>query len=203
MAWSGKDETALWLRLDYATPFDSGWGGWLGPERLAAMGADTSHRAVRDRAMAARPAFAVLELDGPAWRDHVARRVAERERELASDSSRVGRDSLLALFRDGLERGSHLVLMDAGPDAAALAHRYPDAARHLILPAVVRTYRDYRFQGPGAPVDTVLNASMDIEHGRLLVSGRHAAAFRPPPPDGYRVTLATGRSYAPWVRSVE
>jgi hypothetical protein len=203
----GRDETALWMRLEYVAPTDSAWGGWLGTARLAALGADTTVDAVRRRQMDARPAFAVFELDGPAWREHVAERIAEHERSLAGDSAPTRRDSLLSLFRTGLERGSHLIMVDAGPDAAALAARYPDAARHLILPAVVRTFVEHRFGEPAVPappVDTVLGSRVELEQRRLLVSGERARAVRAPARQGgYRVTLATGRSHAPWVRKVE
>lgn len=201
----GRDETALWMRLEYATPGDSAWGGWLGTTRLAALGADTTTNAVRQRQMDARPAFAVLELDGPAWQAHVAEHIAEHERSLADDSSSTRRDSLVSLYRTGLERGSHLIMVDAGPDAAALAARYPDPARHLILPAVVRTFVSYRFGEPAAGVvDTVLGSRVDLEHRRLLVTGEMGRVVRAPGrASGYRVTLATGRSHAPWVRRVE
>jgi len=200
-----RDDTALWLRVQFVTPTDSAWGGWLGTARLAALGADTTVQTTRRRQMDSRPAFAVLEFDGPAWRQHATERVAEHARALAADSSLTRRDSLLSLFRAGLERESRLVLVDAGPDAAALAERYPDAARHLILPAVVRTFVEYRFHdGPRTPVDTVLGSSIQLEQHSLLVSGDAAQVVRAPHrPGGYRVTLATGRSYTPWVRRVE
>jgi hypothetical protein len=203
IASGGRDETALWMRLEYATPVDSAWGGWLGSTRLAALGADTTRDAVRRRQMDARPAFAVFERDGPAWRAHVEERIAEHARELAADSMPARRDSLVSLYRSGLERGSRLILVDAGPDAEALAGRYPDASRHLILPAVVRTYASFRFNGPGTATDTVLGSRVDLEHRRLLVSGAAAGVVRAPRSGGYRVTVATGRSQAPWVRAVE
>jgi hypothetical protein len=203
VAFAQREETALWLRLEYATPFDSTPGGWIGPARLASLGIDTSSTASARWRPAVRSAFAVLELDGPAWREHVERQLAQRARELALDSVPSRRDSLLAQQRDMLQRGSHLVLVDVGPDAAALAQRYPDAAHHLVLPARVRTYPDYRFIGVNAPPDTVLGASVDLVNARLLVSGRSAASLRPPPASGYRVTVATGRAWAPWVRRLE
>ncbi|HEX5819025.1 MAG TPA: DUF4824 family protein [Gemmatimonadales bacterium] len=200
----GRDETARWMRLEYVAPTDSAWGGWLGTARLAALGADTTVDAVRRRQMDARPAFAVLEFDGPAWQDYVVERIAGYERTLVGDSSAMRRDSLLTLFRSGLERDSRLIMVDAGPDAAALAARYPDPARHLILPAVVRTFVEHRFVGPSAPVDTVLGSRVELEHRRLLVSDEQVRVVREPSgAAGYRVTLATGRSHAPWVRKVE
>ena len=201
----GRDETALWVRVPFVVPTDSAWGGWLGTARLAALGADTTAEATRRRRMDTRHAFAVLELDGPAWREEVARRAAEHARTLAADSSLTRRDSLLSLFRASLERESRLVLVDAGPDAAALARQYPDAARYLILPAVVRTFVEYRFHdGSRAPVDTVLGSGVELEQHSLLASGDAARAVRAPGRSGgYRVTLATGRSYTPWVMKVE
>ena len=206
VAPAGREETALWLRLDFVETVDSSWGGWPGPARLAAMGLDTSRAAVRRVRDEERAAYAVLELDGPAWRAHVARQVAARTRELSGDSAQAGHvDSLVGLFRDGLERGSHLVMMDVGVDAGDLARRYPDAARHLILPAVLRTYKDFRFHDPraAAPVDTVLGARVTLESRRLLVSGSPAASLRARAAQGYRVTIATGRRNAPWVLRVE
>ena len=202
IAWTRHDQTALWLRLEYATPLDSGWGGWLGATRLAAMGIDTSRAALRARP-AIRPGYAVLELDGEAWHAYVQARVAQREREVAGDSVLAHRDSLARLFLGGLEAGSHLVLVDAGADAAALAARYPDAGRHLILPASVRTYNEYRFNGVGAPPDTILGARIDLEHARLLVSGRSASGFRAEAMHGYRAIIASGRAWGPWVRRLE
>jgi len=53
-------------------------------------------------------------------------------------------------------------------------------------------------------VDTVLGSSNQLEQHSLLVSGDAAQVVRAPHrPGGYRVTLATGRSYTPWVRRVE
>jgi hypothetical protein len=203
IARGGRDESALWMHLEYATPVDSSWGGWLGNARLAALGADTTREALRRRQMDARPSFAVLELGGPLWRDHVEARVVEQARALAADSVPARRDSLVLRYRRSLEGGSRLILVDAGPDAEALAAAYPDAARHLILPAVVRTFATYRFTGPGAATDTVLGSRVDLEARRLLVSGAAARAFHLPRSGGYRVTVATGRSHAPWVKSVE
>jgi hypothetical protein len=153
--------------------------------------------------MDARSAFAVFERDGPAWRAYVEERIVEHERALAADSTPARRDSLVSLYRSGLEHGSRLILVDAGPDAEALAGRYPDASRYLILPAVVRTYASFRFRGPGAAADTVLGSRVDLEHRRLLVSGAAAGVVRATRSAGYRVTVATGRSHAPWVQAVE
>jgi hypothetical protein len=133
----------------------------------------------------------------------VEARIAEHARELAADSMPARRDSLVSLYRSGLERGSRLILVDAGPDVEVLVGRYPDASRHLILPAAVRTYASFRFRGPGAATDTVLGSRVDLEHRRLLVSGAAAGVVRAPRSGGYRVTVATGRSQAPWVRAVE
>ena len=64
---------------------------------------------------------------------------------------------------------------------------------------------EYRFHdGPRTPVDTVLGSSIQLEQHSLLVSGDAAQVVRAPHrPGGYRVTVATGRSYTPWVRRVE
>jgi hypothetical protein len=195
------EDTALWMSLEWVEPGDSSRGGWVGMARLAALGLDTTllEGGARTRERTA-PAYAVLELDGPSRQAWIAERMAEQGRQV--DGTLATRDSILGRYRRSLENRTRLVLVDVGPDAAALAARYPDASRHLIVRATVQTFVNWRPRAPAAPSvqDTVLGSRVVLERPRMLLSGPRAAAFRAARrPTAYDVTVATGRGFVPWI----
>ena len=78
-----------------------------------------------------RTAFVALELDGDSW----TRWLAAREDRLRKRLPQAEAEALLALDRT---MRSRLVPIDAGRDEASLRRRFPDRARYLIVPGIVR-----------------------------------------------------------------
>ncbi|MGE3189585.1 MAG: DUF4824 family protein, partial [Vicinamibacterales bacterium] len=111
------------------------WMNWLTPERLTELGFDLSTPIgspdaprVYGRALP-RPAWVVLEYDGPAWEARALRPAA-----------------IAAGVRSA---GSRLVPVDAGLDVDALTARYRDG-RHLVVGAGVGL--DFVPVGRGGPL---------------------------------------------------
>jgi hypothetical protein len=87
-----------------------------------------------------RIAFVALELDGDSWTRWLAAREDRLRKRLPPDDA----EAVLALDRS---MRSRLVPVDAGRDVAALRRRFPDRARYLIVPGLVRAVSG----GPDAP----------------------------------------------------
>lgn len=201
------DNTAMVLRLEWTDlqpryP-DEETQGWFDAAKLASIGFDTSLPVTREnqsryQGMAPRAIYAVLEHDGDAWRRHEAARAGDRDPQAAS-------------------RGTRLVLIDVGTDAAALRARYPDRTRTVVVPATA----GLRFVRPKTgqpflkghvnavypmelnvpkPLRPVLEAlSPRTAFGVDRQSGELEAVGEP----RYRVTVKWGRSLEPWIEAVE
>ena len=138
-------EVLLDLRLNWETA-DGPTGGpaWFDRARLEALGV-TDLPAADDTTWmphcceSTRPAYAVLELAGPAWERWAA---TEQLRRDVADSVRraKGVDSTQPpwLASEGAAV-TRLMAVDIGPDPWALRQRYPDRSIYLILPATYRT----------------------------------------------------------------
>jgi hypothetical protein len=74
-----------------------------------------------------RKVFLALEYDGPAWRDWRD----HPDRPVPGLGARH-------LEPDTIEQSSHLMLIEVGPDAAALRRKYPDTRKVIILPGAAR-----------------------------------------------------------------
>lgn len=95
-----------------------------------------------------RRAWAVLELDGPAYRQSL--QLAERHLQQASDKlSQQPDDKELQEHEQGARkalenarlRETRLFLVDVGLDPEALRERYPERARHALVHGTVRVWR--------------------------------------------------------------
>ncbi len=115
IAWRNRAELPP---VDYA---------WLDRGKLEALG----FRLGTEPGVIQRTAFVALELDGDSW----TRWLAAREDRLRKRLPSTEAEALLALDRT---MRSRLVPVDAGRDAEALRRRFPDRARYLIVPALVR-----------------------------------------------------------------
>jgi hypothetical protein len=119
---------------------------WLQPEQLRELGFEvegdlnSGQRANQLSSQLSRRAWLVLEHDGPAYQAEldILRRKLERAASLVQarpDDDQLGVD--LQAARSALEYAeraeSRLLIVDAGPDAAALRARYPDRHRYAIV----------------------------------------------------------------------
>jgi hypothetical protein len=134
-----------------------------------------SAREVRVSRTLPREGFAVLELDGAAFRGLTFEREAERE------------------------GASRLVVVDADADADVLARRYPDGRTHLITAATLRFV-----PGRPPDADAVIGISPQRIHvprewaAELPRPDRETGrASRP-----FEVELRYGSNYEPWVTRI-
>ena len=189
------DNTTATLTLSWQPP-STRRDTWFNGEKLAQLGFDTRMTGsdLRDRRQLPREVFVVLELDGPAWLAFLQERRADvavprAERTIADELA---------------DKGSRLVVVDAGLDAAVLESRYPDARRYLIAagtaraqlvsmlnesPYVVGTIDRIMPQRIHVPREWAAQLpSYDFRNGRLDVR--------------FDVDVQYGRNYEPWVTAV-
>lgn len=198
LATGSGGSAGVFLRLDWqrcSTPCTTGSLPWLDRARLEALGFDCrtapDSAGARDRyqRMLPRPAFVVLEHDGPAWQRWLE---AARDRPAAAG--------------EGPRSPSRLVPIDAGPDPAELRRRHPDRARFLIVPGVVAA--GVELAGAGREARLVVLGRIE----RLAVRPVHVprekaaplAGLRPAPvgEPRYAVRLRYGPRHEPWVVEV-
>ena len=120
-----------------------------------------------------RRAYAVLELDGPAWsaRLEQEQRTVDALPELIAAGK--GTEAQLESARRRLahlrESASRLIAVDAGPDPDVLRARYPDRARYVISAAEVRMHYGPRWSATGARSGPRVQGHI----GRILPSSLH------------------------------
>jgi hypothetical protein len=194
LPWVGRDEenTGLSLRLSVQAPQRWPEAGakrdsWLDREELGELGFDVSLDPDADgaerhyRSPLPRDVWLALEDEGAAWRSWLAgreqeveevRRAAARGEKGTADLEAAER----ALAVDRVE-ASRLFAVDAGLDRKALQERYPDPARHAVVPATVRLHR---IDPPDTPDEkpAYLTGSVDrVLVDRIHVPLRHRAAI--------------------------
>lgn len=214
------EDSGLTLRLEVSEtqPWNRGEPGWLGAEKLAELGFDTSvpvegqearHHYAR---MLARPVWLVLELGGPGFE----RWLAEQESQIEWERDRRGAAADLEWMWKKLERdretASRLVVVDVGLDREPLVRRYPDPSRYAVVPGTVEPYRiePQRDGEPesGPPFLTghvrVLPTSVHVPltwRRPVLEAAEAAERARQsdaPEPD-FEATVAFGRWGEPWL----
>jgi len=116
-----------------------------------------------------RKAYLALEYDGPAFREWQDRQPVRPGQPAPS-----------------LDQISRLVLLDVGPDAAALRKKYPDSRKVIILPGAARGYQRSFARLEASTIHVPLPAS------RALKGAAH-----------YRVRLRQGPSLEIWVAEVQ
>jgi hypothetical protein len=139
------------LRGAYAF-YDGGSPAWLDAKKMAELGFDTKPHASDDRLVERasyrrqlpREVFVVLEMDGPAYAESLARTAAQAK-QLAARSDRADdkkADDERKAADEMLEReaavNSRLFAVDAGLDRGALRARFADRGKYAIVRARVR-----------------------------------------------------------------
>jgi hypothetical protein len=177
--------------LDYGYGgYDSG-AGWLDQKKLVELGFDPSpparaqERYYDDRALP-RDVLLVLELDGPAYREALAR--AERNAKPDGSSQRY--------IDDARNRHSRLFVVDAGLDRDALRAKFPDRARYAIVHGRIRlTWQSDR------SATRVVGRVTELSVARLNVP----LELRPviAPAAAFEATVPFGRRLEPWLAAAK
>jgi hypothetical protein len=126
---------------------------WIDQRKLGALGFDCSVPADAPgagehyRSVLPRQAVLVFEVGGPVWRARLQswqqRSREDVQRLLSTGVLRAGDEAAyLEAIDRAPERVSRLVPVDVGLDAESLRARYPDRAQYLLLPGLVRLFRD-------------------------------------------------------------
>ncbi|MEM8490488.1 MAG: DUF4824 family protein [Pseudomonadota bacterium] len=164
-----------------------------------------------------RSVYIVLEFDGAAHGAAVeaARaQLEESKRILAADPDNKTFQNRIESNQKSLERltitASRLYSVDVGPDPQALRSQYRDRSRYIIAPGLVRPYYIIDDQKRPKLVGAiqrihVTTIHVPYEHRNAIDSllprdSYNALLLRPP---RYKVTLAYGSRYEPWVESIE
>jgi hypothetical protein len=200
------ENTAIMLRLSWIDPSRaSGTASWFDTAKLREVGFDCSVPPTGENAkfymgQASRAVYAALEYEGDGW-----------QRYLETIPEGPERVSALA--------ASHLVVIDAGLDAADLRRRHPDRRRVVIAPATAAI--EMRRPLNGSPVlaghvTVVYPFELSVPKPVRGVFERLPASRQGPfeprsswrgtplaGPPRYTVTLQWGRSLEPWLAGAE
>jgi hypothetical protein len=213
MAYHANDEDSgvaldlRWIDQSWDSSRSESPAVWLDQKALAGLGFDTSVAPSDEKAdefyqrQRARRAFVALEYDGPAWQRHLEH--AERE---DLDRAELSHSNVPPHLH---ESETHLVAIDAAPDAARLRNRHPDRNSVIIVPAVVRitvrtffpAYRGERsrpalLSGSVQEIPASIHVPRPFSDGfRRLTGDRHNVK--------YRVHLRYGASLEPWIVGVD
>lgn len=211
--WPQRENSGIALRISRAMQSDD----WLDRDKLIALGFDPERFSLdvqRSRWRGVeRPAWVVLEYDGPAFQAVLAdqRETVDRTRSGVATGEHNQRELTAARERlEQLERAeSRLLAVDAGTDRKALRERYPDRRRFALMRARVRMHAVYT---PADEVPQVRAHISSLLPGRVHVprhmhaelaraTGRDRRDHLSPP--RYRVELRFGRRGEPWLAGIE
>jgi len=203
MSAQEKDDTGIWLRLNWTPPFAFNVNDWLDRAKLRELGFDVTADPLQEAASRRyfseppRAAFAALEYDGPAWQKYLS----SYEASLKNTNSPQSADQL-ARVRD---RGSRLVPIDVATDPAALRAHHPNTSRVLIVPATVRV--TYAGSGTGQRLTGYLQPALTDIHVPLPLSRQlngmtPLSIYSPEFRSRYEVRLRFGTHHEPWVAGI-
>jgi hypothetical protein len=199
---------------------NGGSPAWLDPGKMAALGFEPSRpMAAADGGryydkQLAKEVFLVLELDGPAYRQSLARALQNAARAEASRAANTGnkdieRQAKLAQERAAGEEREYarLFLVDAGLDGGSLRAKYPDRARYAIVRGQVRpqlTGRDkeQRLSGyvSGLSVDQINVPIAFRQVFENALKNNRAGQYIAPAP--FEADVAFGKRLEPWIKAV-
>lgn len=192
-----------------------GTPAWLDKAKLAALGFDVTPPEHTEQGrrhynrLPTKEVLLVLEFDGPAYQEALARTRQHNARQQALLAGHRGdkefeqratsaRDQLMREEREN----SRVFVIDAGLDAAALRRLYPDHHRHAMVRGQLRP-RIYHQPQKTQVTGYISHLSID----RVNVPLGHQKAFKSAPKQGrgqtpYRVKLAFGKRLEPWILAV-
>ena len=188
-----QEDSGVALRLEW-NQYPMIEDAWLDRPKMEAIGFDCA-AALRDPVhyrQLPRPAFIVLEYDGPAWQ-HWLKTLEESKTVAKVDPNAY----------------SHLVVMDAGRTPEALLSKYADRHKYLVLRGLVELHVadwDPKTQAPGParlqPSFTVLTSSIHVPPplASVLANLPYQAVRTQP---RYSVRLALGHRFEPWVLGIQ
>jgi uncharacterized protein DUF4824 len=235
LGYQEKENTGLWLRLEAADrePLSTRGPAWFDKTKLEEVGfdcsvppTDSSAELFYEKALPRR-VYALLELEGEAWKSYIA----GREQELLNPPPGSRETRPLEERRKQLEaeRAGHsrLFVVDVGRDAGDLRRRHPDRSRFIVTQAVVRleldrswddqtkTWKDGHLEGFVSEIlPSEINVPLDrrrvLDDLRARSKPRDAAgeiaysayAYYLQGPPRYEVTLSYGRRLEPWIEEV-
>lgn len=192
---------------------------WLDRAKLTALGfevptdLETAELRRRFGRSLPREAFLVLEYDGPAYQTMLDRVRAYRDAERAlagqhSDEEEFKRRAKDAERRWRVEQqsASRLFVVDAGLSPEGLRKQYPDRRRYLIAAGKVRANiisdgdDDWRAQGY---IEALAVPRVNVPAGYHKLFDALPARHDLDDPPRFRLELAYGRRFEPWIRAVE
>jgi hypothetical protein len=239
-----RENTGLFLRLKWSMPgyqipgrFDPE-PNWLGHKQLEELGFRTDFPVTASNAydyyrhQLPRPAYIVLEMEGPAWKEWKQKATAHLHKlraDLAQATDAGKKKTLKRQIEDMKQRlvkQSRLFAVDGGSDAEALRAKYPDRTRYIIAQGIVRIRLDYSFPRNDPARDKrrpflsgyIQKISVNILHIPHLYRERFLQLTSKPRyisftgPEGiakkvqaprYAITLNYGKKYEPWIADLK
>lgn len=151
-----KENTGMFLKLEWKMPgfhapgFYNSKPSWFGKDILTNIGFRTDHSLQGTgyhsyyRHQLPRPAWIVLEFDGPTWeqwesdaRQYIQEKKSKLETE-TDESKQKAAQRQIDQVRHQLIAHTRLFAIDAGPDPEALRQKYPDQHKYIISEGIVR-----------------------------------------------------------------
>ena len=206
---SSKENSGVSLNLVWRVRHgnDAPDADWLDQAKLAALGFDVaSERAERKyKRWRSKEVLLVLELDGPAYRQALARaqqKADDEEKLLLANPGNKEFERRAKRAREAAEnearQASRLFVVDAGLDVEALRAQYPDPTRSLIVRGQIRPQRvthdrQDRLSGHISAL-SVAQINVPLEFQPVL---KRAAAIDKAA--SFSATVAFGKRLEPWL----
>jgi hypothetical protein len=199
MQATGSESTATILRLEWRSPENRAFPcdkvrplGFTCPDRPTSAN-------TRELRQPNRNGYVVLEYDGPAFQRLRQHDEAEHAKLSAENPSFT---PSTPWWRN---QGTHLVVVDLGPDPDALRRAYPDASRYLITLARISATAETSNTLSGF-VLSLIPATINVPLPLATTLREAAARHSGDPPQSwtprYTVTLRYGRFLEPWIVEV-
>jgi len=180
---------------------------WLDAEKLKSLGFTIMEHALSKqdetyKMPLSKERFIVLEYNGEAYKEALRRAHLHLDKakelfKLNSDNKRLREAFEAAEKRLNREQttASRLFAIDAGTDPETLREKYSDQTRFMILKGIIVPDYAYKKDGLGGYIKR-----LSIEQIHITLEDRYIFKRSEP---RYKVTLAYGRRYEPWIVSIQ